>query len=162
MKNQKEDKLFSKEAAVLQHYRDVLEKDSSPTIKRELLQDLTDKYSNLMEQSRFLTWISGRLERKLQKANQDLFHKNQSLQTTLSELVKARAGRNAYAIIYFIAIVLFVLEEFFVEPVIEMFGDGVGYSILIKLIIVLLLKVSEGFIEEKIVKKPKLNEDIVR
>jgi hypothetical protein len=153
---------MNEEAAVLQHYRDVLEKDSSPTIKRELLQDLTDKYSNLMEQSRFLTWISGRLERKLQKANQDLFHKNQSLQTTLSELVKARAGRNAYAIIYFIAIVLFVLEEFFVEPVIEMFGDGVGYSILIKLIIVLLLKVSEGFIEEKIVKKPKLNEDIVR
>jgi hypothetical protein len=158
MKKQKEDKLFSKEAAVLQQYKEVLANDSSPTVSREHLEDLTNKYSNLLEQSRFLTWISGRLERKLQKANQDMFSKNHKLQTTLDELVKAKAGRNAYAIIYFIAIVLFVLEEFFVEPVIDMFGNGVGYSILIKLVIVLLLKVSEGFIEEKITKKPKLED----
>lgn len=157
MKKQKEDKLFSKEAAILQQYRELLARDESPTVSKESLEDLTNKYSNLLEQSRFLTWISGRLERKLQKANQDMFTKNHKLQTTVDELVKAKAGRNAYAIIYFIAIILFVLEEFFVEPVINMFGDGVGFSILIKLVIVLLLKVSEGFIEEKITRRPRLD-----
>ena len=71
-------------------------------------------------------------------------------------MVKATAGRNAFIIIYFIAIALFVLEEFFVEPIIAMFGDGLGLSIIIKLCIVLLLKVVEGFFEERIKKKPKL------
>jgi len=74
----------------------------------------------------------------------------------VEELITARAGRNAYAIIYFIAIILFVLEEFLIEPVINQFGNGVGYSILIKLMIVLLLKVSEGFLEERIKKNPNL------
>jgi hypothetical protein len=42
------------------------------------------------------------------------------------------------------------LEEFFVEPLIGVFGESIGYSILIKLVIVLLLKVSESSIEKKI------------
>ena len=62
-----------------------------------------------------------------------------------------------YAIIYFIAIGLFVLEEFFVEPFINMFGDTVGFSITIKLIIVLLLKASEGFIEKKVTRRRVAN-----
>src|SRR6185369_14318276 len=94
--------------------------------------------------------------KKLHKSNKELAERNNRLERTVEELVSARAGRNAYAIIYFIAIILFVLEEFLIEPVINQFGDGVGYSILIKLIIVLLLKVSEGIIEERIKQKPKL------
>jgi hypothetical protein len=82
-----------------------------------------------------------------------LYEQNTRLEKTLFELTKAQAGKNAYAIVYSIAIALFVLEEFFVEPVINMVGNGVSYSILIKLLIVLLLKVSEGFIESKITKK---------
>jgi hypothetical protein len=117
---------------------------------------LTNDYKKLLEQARFLTWISGRLEKKLYKSNKELAVRNSKLEKTVEELISARAGKNAYAIIYFIAIVLFVLEEFLIEPVINQFGNGVGYSILIKLIIVLLLKVSEGFLEERIKKNPKL------
>jgi hypothetical protein len=117
---------------------------------------LTQDYKKLLEQTRFLTWISGRLERKLQRANHNLQERNVELEKTVDDLVTAKAGKSAYAIIYFIAIVLFVLEEFFIEPLIGVFGNGLGYSIMIKLIIVLLLKVSEGVIEERIKKRRAL------
>lgn len=150
-KKQVEDKLFSNEAKVLQEYKQLLETNTDEKIDRAVLEELVKKYGTLLEQSRFLTWISGRLERKLQKVNQELFLKNHEMQRALDDLVKAKAGKSAYAIIYFIAIILFVLEEFFVEPFIQMVGGGLSYSILIKLVIVLLLKSSEGFIEDRII-----------
>ena len=143
-----EEKLFKNEMNVLIHYRDLVNRVDSVEDTKAALENLTNKYKALLEQTRFLTWISGRLERKL----------NNRLVTTLKELTKAEAGRSAYAVIYFIAIALFVLEEFFVEPVINMFGKGVWFSILIKLVIVLLLKVSEGFIERSLTKKKAFKE----
>jgi hypothetical protein len=159
-KNQAEDKLFSNEAKVLHQYRDILENQKGEKIDRVVLEELLKKYSSLLEQSKFLTWISGRLERKLQKVNQELFVKNHDMQNALDDLVKAKAGKSAYAIIYFIAIILFVLEEFFVEPVINVLGGGLWYGILIKLVIVLFLKSSEGFIEEQIISKSPLKKII--
>jgi len=146
-----EDKLFTNEAKILHEYKQLLETNTDEKIDRAVLEELVKKYGTLLEQSRFLTWISGRLERKLQKVNQELFLKNHEMQRALDDLVKAKAGKSAYAIIYFIAIILFVLEEFFVEPFIQMVGGGLSYSILIKLVIVLLLKSSEGFIEDRII-----------
>jgi hypothetical protein len=159
-KNQAEDKLFSNEAKVLHQYRDILENQKGEKIDRVVVEELLKKYSSLLEQSKFLTWISGRLERKLQKVNQELFVKNHDMQNALDDLIKAKAGRSAYAIIYFIAIILFVLEEFFVEPVINVLGGGLWYGILIKLVIVLFLKSSEGFIEEQIISKSPLKKII--
>jgi hypothetical protein len=152
-KKQAEDKLFTNEAKILHDYKQLLETHPGEKIDRVVLEELVKKYGTLLEQSRFLTWISGRLERKLQKVNQELFVKNHDMQKALDDLVKAKAGKSAYAIIYFIAIILFVLEEFFVEPLIQVVGGGLSYSILIKLVIVLLLKSSEGFIEERIIGK---------
>jgi hypothetical protein len=149
----REEKLFRNESNVLEFYTEILAHDNSAAQNREALEKLTHKYKVLLDQTRFLTWISGRLERKLQRTNRELYQKNGRLEKTLFELTKAQAGKNAYAIVYFIAIALFVLEEFFVEPLINMVGNGVSYSLLIKLFIVLLLKVSEGFIESKITKK---------
>ena len=154
-KSIREEKLFKNEIKVLNHYREVAAAEHSPDDTREALRNLTHKYKALLEQTRFLTWISGRLEKKLHRTNRELFQKNIYLENTLQELTKAEAGRSAYAIIYFIAIVLFVLEEYFVEPLINVFGDNVGYGIIIKLMIVLLLKVSEGFIERKIGQKQR-------
>src|SRR3954464_6012479 len=114
----REEKLFRNESNVLEFYTEILAHDNSAAQNREALEKLTHKYKNLLDQTRFLTWISGRLERKLQRTNRELFTKNQDLQKTLDHLTKAEAGRSAYAIIYFIAIVLFVLEELFIEPLI--------------------------------------------
>ncbi|GHN00167.1 hypothetical protein WSM22_16560 [Cytophagales bacterium WSM2-2] len=151
----RDEKMFTNEMNIYTRNKDLTHRDSYEEIKAAH-EKLTNDYKKLLEQTRFLTWVSGRLERKLHRANHDLHERNAKLEKTIDELVTAQASRNAYAIIYFIAIVLFVLEEFFIEPVIGMFGSGLGLSILIKLIIVLLLKVSEGFIEERIKKKPKL------
>jgi hypothetical protein len=155
-KMNREEKLFKKEITILNNYREMVARDTSYEETKAALQALTHKYKALLEQTRFLTWISGRLERKLQRTNRELFQKNNRLETTLHELTKSEASRTASAIIYFIAIVLFVLEEFFVEPFMGVFGDNVGYSIIFKLVIVLFLKVSEGFIEKKITNKEKL------
>src|ERR1041385_177700 len=146
----REEKLFRNELDIYNRNKDLADQEKSLEEIKAAHEKLTNDYKKLLEQTRFLTWISGRLERKLHKANRTLSIRNNRLEKTLEQLITAQAGKNAYAIIYFIAIVLFVLEEFFIEPVIGMFGNGVGYSILIKLIIVLLLKVSEGFIEERI------------
>jgi hypothetical protein len=149
----REDKLFKKEIQILNDYRRIANEDSSHEETKLALQELTAKYKSLLEQTRFLTWISGRLERKMHRINRELFQKNIKLENTLSDLTRSEAGRNATGIIYFIAIVLFVLEEYFVEPVINMFGEGQTYSILFKIMIVLLLKLSEGFIERKLTKR---------
>jgi hypothetical protein len=158
-KMSREEKLFRNENKVLDHYQTYLLVDNPPENTHHELKRLTHKYKNLLDQTRFLTWISGRLERKLQRTNRELFKKNQDLQQTLNDLTKAEAGKSAYAIIYFIAIVLFVLEELFIEPLINLFSTSVGYSILIKLVIVLILKLSEGFIEKTITRQ-KGNERI--
>ena len=146
----REEKLFRNESNVLEKYKAMLERDASPDETKAALVDLTHKYKALLDQTRFLTWISGRLERKLHRTNRELVDNNRALQKTLDDLTKAEAGRSVYTIIYFIAIALFVLEEFFVAPFINMFGDGLGFNVMIKLIIVLLLKASEGFIEKKV------------
>jgi hypothetical protein len=151
-----EEKLFKNELATFNQHKEFLSQEHPPETIKASLSTLTHDYKKLLEQTRFLTWVSGRLERKLQKANRDLVDRNALLEKTVDDLITAKAGKSAYAIIYFIAIVLFVLEEFFLEPFIGLLGNGIGYSIMIKLIIVLLLKISESIIEERIKKKPKI------
>jgi len=155
-KMSREEKLFRNENSILQHYKVIAVENNSHDQAREALKDLTGKYERLLNQTRFLTWISGRLERKLQRKNKELSDSNLNLHKTLKELTKAEAGKSAYAIIYFIAIILFVLEEVFIEPIVAAVGGNLGYGILIKLMIVLLLKVSEGFIERKIIHRRRL------
>jgi len=152
----RDEKMFTNELGIYNKHRDFQYNEDSFNELKSAHERLANDYKKLLEQTRFLTWISGRLEKKLHRSNKELAARNSKLEKTVDELITARAGKNAYAIIYFIAIILFVLEEFLIEPVITQFGNGVGYSILIKLIIVLLLKVSEGFIEERIKKNPKL------
>jgi hypothetical protein len=157
----REGKLFKNENKILETYGELVAQENSPDKIKSGLVHLTGKYKNLLEQARFLTWISGRLERKLQRKNKELIINNARLQQTLDELTKAEAGKNAYAIIYSIAIVLFVLEEFFVEPVIRLFDDTVVFGIIIKLFIVLALKASEGFVE-KWMMKPRKPPEVTR
>jgi hypothetical protein len=157
-KMSREEKLFRRENAVLEKYQGLIQQDITLTESKEALIKLTNRYEALLDQTRFLTWISGRLERKLQRKNKELHSNNDMLRQTLDDLTKSEASRSASAIIYFVAIALFVLEEYFVEPVINVMGDNVSYSILIKLIIVILLKVAEGFLERKITRKRQLRQ----
>ena len=153
----REEKLFKRENTLLEQFKEITSRETTPEETKEGLKKLVSKYEDLLLQTRFMTWVSGRLERKLQRTNRELINNNNTLQQTLDELTKAEASRSATAIIYFIAIILFVLEEFLVEPFITQMGGNVGYGILVKLLIVLLLKVAEGLIEKKITRNKKLN-----
>jgi hypothetical protein len=148
----REEKLFKKENATLEYYKEQLINLDCPIDAQRSLRKLTMSYEALLNQTRFMTWVSGRLERKLHRKNVELLDKNDILQRTLNDLTVAEAGKSAYAIIYFIAIILFMLEELLIEPLVS----GIGYGILIKLGIVLILKVSEGFIEKKLVRHKRL------
>ena len=152
----REEKLFRNENSILHHYKVIAEENNSHDQARDALKELTGKYENLLNQTRFLTWISGRLERKLQRKNKELSDSNLNLNKTLTELTKAEAGKSAYAIIYFVAIILFVLEEVVIEPFVAAVGGHVGYGIAIKLFIVIMLKVSEASIEKKIIHSRRL------
>src|SRR5712664_2545937 len=110
-KTAQEEKLFRKEVGIYNRHKEFLGQENPAGKTREALDELTNDYKKLLEQTRFLTWISGRLEKKLYRANRDLQDRNARLEKTIDELISARASKNAYTIIYFIAIVLFVLEE---------------------------------------------------
>jgi len=141
--------LFEEETRVLQHYQAASQ--GSPDMKA-----MTEKYRDLLEQAKFLTRISDRLENRLQNANAELAEKNLELSTALDELTRARVSRQAYVIIYFIAGLLFVFEELFIDPMISFLGAGIGAVILIKLCIALLLKPAESLLENSLLSKVKM------
>jgi hypothetical protein len=155
-KMSREEKLFRRENTILDQYKELSQNDPTPEQTREGLARLVSKYEDLLLQTRFMTWVSGRLERKLQRTNRELVMNNHTLQATLDELTRSEASRSAYTIIYFIAIVLFVLEEYLVEPLITQVGGSVGYGLLIKGLIVVLLKVIEGIIEKKVTRNRRI------
>jgi hypothetical protein len=140
--------VFHHEVQLLEQYKQL---DRTPSVDyKSALANLTICYAELLEQTRFITKVSDRLEKKIEIANHDLQTKNAQLQQTLDALTRAQVGKRAMAIIYFVAIILFVLEEFFVEPFINMFGDGMWLGIVIKLSIVLMLKPAEGLLEARL------------
>jgi hypothetical protein len=155
-KMSREEKLFRRENTILDQYKELSQSDPTPEQTREGLARLVSKYEDLLLQTRFMTWVSGRLERKLQRTNRELVMNNHTLQATLDELTRSEASRSAYTIIYFIAIVLFVLEEYLVEPLITQVGGSIGYGLLIKGLIVVLLKVIEGVIEKKVTRNRRI------
>ncbi len=129
----REEKLFRRENQVLEKYKELSASNPVPEESLDGLKKMVSKYEDLLLQTRFMTWVSGRLERKLQRTNRELVSNNLTLQTTLDELTKAEASRSAYATIYFIAIILFVLEEYLVEPFITKIGGSAGYGISLNL-----------------------------
>ena len=143
------ERLFAEEERVVSNFQLLLEDGNSLSAEeyKHQLSVLTNKYQELLDQTRFLTRISDRLENKLHGLNSVLNKKNHELKVTLDELKKARISKRAYAIIYMIAASLFVFEEFVVDPVLSIFGKGMAIALLIKFCIVLLLKPTENLLE---------------
>jgi hypothetical protein len=164
--------LFGHEIAVLEHSRNIIA-DATKT-KEEVIGDyknLCDHYEEMLDQSKLITKVSDKLQNKLNSANAALADKNQELQETIDELTKAKIGKKAATITFGLAVVLFVLSEGIFDPFIESFAKKVfidnpnqaaliQYSTVIlwtsmfgKLIMALLLKPLETFIEEYLLKK---------
>jgi hypothetical protein len=149
------ERLFSEEAKIADQFQGLLKNDSLAGADdyKMALSSLSEKYKELLDQTKFLTKISDRLENRLHTANQSLEEKNIELKETLDELTKARVGKKAFTIIYVIAAFLFVFEEYFVGPFLGMMGNLMLGGILIKLAIALLLKPAESLLENSLLKR---------
>lgn len=148
---------------------------------------LVESFDDAVGQMRLITKVSDKVQKKLDRVNSaldvknaeldtknaELDVKNAELQTTIDELTQARAGKIAATIVLIIAVMLFLLEELFIDNLIKnLLGTTSQWaSVITKLVVVLMLKPLEGLLEnfiisylykkkkerEKEAEKPKIN-----
>ena len=154
--NSKKENLFRSEAQILESSREFLAKEEVGFEEyKESFKDLCFNYSDLLDQTKLITRVSDKLQNKLNSAYDSLENENIELQSTIDELTKARVGRKAQTIILFLGLSLFILEEIVLEPFIDNYSTNIWLSLSIKLIIALLLKPLESFIEGLLLKTAK-------
>ncbi|MBC7389647.1 MAG: hypothetical protein H7329_10580 [Opitutaceae bacterium] len=148
--------LFRSEAQILESSKNFLKKENiSFDEYKDSFKELCFNYSELLDQTKLITRVSDKLQNKLNSAYESLETKNIELQSTIDELTKARVGRKAQTIILFLGLSLFILEEIVLEPFIDNYSTNIWLSLSIKLIIALLLKPLESFVESFLLKAAK-------
>jgi len=115
--------LYWEEIENLKNFRSKLE---THTVYKDDLDEFGDQYEELVAQTKVITRVSDRLQKKLDSANlqireqnEEIKDKNFELEGTVLLLAKAKVGRRASTIMMIIALVLFVLEQVLLEPYIS-------------------------------------------
>ncbi|MDI9356605.1 MAG: hypothetical protein QM536_06250 [Chitinophagaceae bacterium] len=134
-----------------------------------------NNYRDLLDQNKVMTKVSDRLQLKINKANEKILlqndeikEKNTKLTEVIDQLMLAKIGKQAAGIILFFGLALFILEELFVEPVIDdylptiipdnpLLTDNkilnlIPIGIVPKTIIAIILKTGEGRLERFLTK----------
>ena len=151
--------LYFDEIESLRKFRSKIE---THAIYKEDLDSFSDEYEELIAQAKVITRVSDRLQKKLDNANlqireqnEEIKDKNVQLADTVDQLAKAQVGRRASTIMLTVAVILFILEQVFVEPEIDNLNlpSYVGYGILGLLF--LLVKFFEGALEKWFMNKEK-------
>lgn len=151
--------LYHDEITQLKAFR---QKIDTKAIFKEDLDEFSDHYEDLIAQAKVITRVSDRLQKKLDKANiqiQDqnveIKDKNLELNNTIEQLAKAKVGKRASTIMLTIGLVLFILEQIFIEPIIEakISIPYVGYIVLV--VLFFLIKFFEGALESYFMKQEK-------
>ncbi len=164
-KGRKKDKgnVFEKEFTYIKEVNEFLKNEAVPTDEdskyREKLVALSQRYEETLDESRLITRVSDRLQRRLDNANQKLEENNIELQQTVDALTKARVGRKATTIVLIIAVILFLLVEGVLEPIIDDFVEinlskeyKTPISLVVKLILALFLRPIEVIVEKALMK----------
>jgi DNA repair exonuclease SbcCD ATPase subunit len=115
---------------------------------------LRQHYSELIDQSKLITRVSDKLQKKLDKVNGDLEARNNELQQTIDALTKAKASKKAATIVLIIAVVFFLVSES-LDPYIDRYAGGIVIALSVKGVLCLLLKPVESFIENLLLKRDK-------
>ncbi len=169
--NSNNNKTFEKEERFLQEFKERLNEHSEcdPEVQALLRHALT-QYENLLQETKLLTNISDKLEKKaraqrfklqeqrerIRKFNRELRRKNQELEQTIEALTKARAGRKATTYVLFLALVLFVISELIENKIDDMLqGSSWANTIswILKGFIAILFKPVESLLENYFVKR---------
>lgn len=143
--------LYHEEIKKLKDFRSRLD---THAIYKQDLESFSDDYEELVAQAKVITRVSDRLQKKLDNANlqireqnDEIKLKNSELEKTIQQLVQARVGRKASTIMFTLAIVLFISEEFFLEDMIESYVSIPYLGLIIKGLIALGLKFFESGLE---------------
>lgn len=163
---------YSRESEIISHFRSLATKpERSPEQIAEALKDLTNHYERLLDDSKLLTSVGDRLQKKLKganlmlreqaeeikRANSAIQEKNVALQESLDALTKAKASRRASALLIIVALILFLAAEVpepWIESGLSRFG-GAGYVAIwgIKIALTLLLLPIQSTLEKVILKQ---------
>ena len=97
-------------------------------IYKKDLEFFSDQYEEIIAQAKVITRVSDRLQKKLDKANSKIRDqnaviqdKNEALEVTIEKLAKARVGKKAAAMMVSIALILFIIEQIFLQPIINQY-----------------------------------------
>lgn len=149
--------LFQEEERLLSSY---LKKIDENNVYLEDAESFATNYKDLIDQSKVITRISDRLQKKLDMANQkiksqnlEINEKNEQLENTIVELATAKVGKKASRVLFIMAIILFISEEIFLEPVLDDYIDLPYMGLFIKGIIAFGLKMFESNIEQYFMKE---------
>ncbi|MEQ8714970.1 MAG: hypothetical protein RIC80_18265 [Cyclobacteriaceae bacterium] len=149
--------LFTEEERVLSGYRRKIENED---IYLEDAESFASNYKDLIDQTRVITRISDRLQKKLDMANQkiksqnhEIGQKNELLENTIIELTRAKVSKKASTILLTLALILFIWEQYLLEPFIESYVIIPYLGIVLKGLIAFSLKFFETGIENYFMKK---------
>ena len=131
-------------------------------IYKEDLDSFSDEYEELVAQAKVITRVSDRLQKKLDNANvqireqnEEIKEKNVTLADTIDQLAKAQVGRRASTIMLTVAVLLFILEQIFIEPIIEQNIDVPYVGLGILALLFFLVKFFEGTLEKYFMNQEK-------
>ena len=149
--------LFTEEERVLSGYRRKIEKED---VYLEDTESFANNFKDLIDQTRVITRISDRLQKKLDLANQkissqnhEIGQKNELLENTIIELTRTRVSKKASTILLTLALILFISEQYLLEPLIESYIIIPYLGIVLKGLIALSLKFFETGLENFFMKK---------
>lgn len=131
-------------------------------VYKEDLDDFSNEYEELIAQAKVITRVSDRLQKKLDNANiqikeksDEIKFKNVELKSTVDQLAQARVGKRASTIMLSVALVLFIAEQVFLEPIIEKNIDIPYLDLGILAVLFFIVKVLESSLEKYFMNKEK-------
>lgn len=156
---EKNHELYYDEIESLRKFRSKIE---THAIYKEDLDSFSDEYEELVAQAKVITRVSDRLQKKLDNANlqireqnDEIKEKNIELGKTIEQLAVARVGKKASTIMLTVAVVLFILEQIFIEPIIEENIEVPYLGLGILAILFFAVKFSEGALEKYFLNQEK-------
>lgn len=149
--------LYHEEIKKLKDFRLSLE---THAIYKEDLDNFSDDYEELVAQAKVITRVSDRLQKKLDNANvqireqnDEIKVKNLQLEDTIEQLAKAKVGRKASTIMLTVALLLFVLEQVFLEPIIEQTFAIANLDLVVLALLFFIVKFLESGLEKYFVRQ---------
>lgn len=131
-------------------------------IYKEDLDHFSNEYEQMIAQAKVITKVSDRLQKKLDHANIQIRNqndvikwKNIRLKNTVIQLAHARVGKKASTIMLFVALIFFITEQFFLEPIIEQTIPIPYLNLIILLFLFLIIKIMESSLEKYFMTKEK-------